>query len=137
MRRDGRIILSGTSVAVRRAGAKNKQCYHDRCIAATPSNFLLQESKYGLAGAKSPCYSRPEVGISTATKIQVLATERQAENERANLNNSSQRGESDETSSDCNHRDRRHCRHVGFRGVWSGKPAEQRICLVRIRHPCQ
>jgi hypothetical protein len=63
MHGDGRIILWGPSVAARRAGAKNKQFYHDRCIAATPSNFLLQESKYGFAGAKSLCYSRPEVAI--------------------------------------------------------------------------
>jgi len=63
MHGDRRIMLSGPSVAAGRAGAKNKQFYHDRCIAATPSKFLLQESKYGLAGAKSPCYSRPEVAI--------------------------------------------------------------------------
>jgi hypothetical protein len=63
MRRDGRIILSGRSVTVRRTGAKNKQFYHDRCIAATPANFLLQESKYGFAGAKSLCYSRPQVAV--------------------------------------------------------------------------
>jgi hypothetical protein len=56
-------MLSGPSVVANRAGAKNKQFYHDRCIAATPSNFLLQESKYGFAGPKSLCYSRPEVGI--------------------------------------------------------------------------
>jgi hypothetical protein len=67
-------MLSGPSVAARRASAKNKQFYHDRCIAATPSNFLLQESKYGFAGAKSLCYSRPEVGISMATKKPVLPT---------------------------------------------------------------
>jgi hypothetical protein len=63
MRGDGRIFLWGPSVAAGRAGAKNKQFYHDRCIAATPSNFLLQESKYGLAVAKSPCYSRLEVAV--------------------------------------------------------------------------
>jgi hypothetical protein len=63
MRRDGRLMLSGPSVATRRAGAENTQFYHDRCIVATPSNFLLQESKYGFAGLKSLCYSRLEVGI--------------------------------------------------------------------------
>jgi hypothetical protein len=64
MRRDGRVILTGPSVAARRADAENKQFYHDRCIAATTSNFLLQESKFGFAGPKSLCYSRQEVGIS-------------------------------------------------------------------------
>jgi hypothetical protein len=57
--------------AIRRCQTRrreNKQFYHDRCIAATPSNFLLQESKYGFAGAKSLCYSRPEVGIFNAYK---------------------------------------------------------------------
>src|SRR5207302_9269551 len=83
------------------------------------------QNPHAIVGWKSP--------FSTATKKHC----RQAENERAKLNNSSQRGERDENSSDCNHRDRRHCRHVGLRGVWPGKPAEQRICLVWIWHPCQ
>src|SRR5207237_2199346 len=73
MHEDRRIMLSGRSVAAGRASAKNKQFYHDRCIAATPSKFLLQESKYGLAGAKSPCYSQPEVAISNVKKP-MLAT---------------------------------------------------------------
>src|SRR2546421_5231676 len=63
MQGDCRIMLSGPSVAARRAGAKNKQFYHDRCIAATPSKFLLQESRFGLAPPKTPCYSQPEVAI--------------------------------------------------------------------------
>jgi hypothetical protein len=63
MHGDRRIVLSGPSVAAGRTDPKNKQFYHDRCIAATPSKFLLQESKYGLAGPKSPCYSRLEVAI--------------------------------------------------------------------------
>src|ERR1700686_1413756 len=68
MHGDRRIMLSGPSVAARRASAKNKQFYHDRCIAATPSKFLLQESKYGFAAPKSPCYSQPEAAIPNAEK---------------------------------------------------------------------
>src|SRR5205823_12159854 len=83
------------------------------------------QNPHAIVGWKSP--------FSTATKKHC----RQAENERANLNNSSQRGESDETSSDCNHRDRRDCRHAGLRGVWPGKPAKQRLRPVWLWHPCQ
>src|SRR5437660_10017801 len=101
MQGDCRIMLSGASVAARRAGAKNKQFYHDRCIAATPSNFLLQESKYGLAGAKSPCYSRLEVGIFSAYKkpaVKAANNTCKSENERATLNNSRLKNEIDATS---------------------------------------
>jgi hypothetical protein len=68
MRRDGRILLLGHPSLLHTQVRKNKQFYHDRCIAATPSNFLLQESKYGLASPKSPCYSRLEVAISRLLK---------------------------------------------------------------------
>jgi hypothetical protein len=43
---------------------ENNEFYHDRCIAATLSKFLLQESKFLLAPPKSLCYSRTQVGVS-------------------------------------------------------------------------
>jgi hypothetical protein len=65
---DGRLVLTGPSSNARRADTGNTQFYHDRCIAATTSNFLLHESKYGFAGAKSLCYIQLKSVFSTATK---------------------------------------------------------------------
>jgi hypothetical protein len=94
MHRDGRVVLTGPSAAVARADTENRQFYHDRCIAATTYNFLLRESKYGFAGPKSLCYIRQEVGIFDGHEkhrqhccVAESHHSRQAENERASLNN--------------------------------------------------
>jgi hypothetical protein len=51
--------------------AENDEFYHDRCIGATLSNFLLQKSKFALAAPKSLCYSQPEVGVFQRPQLQL------------------------------------------------------------------
>jgi hypothetical protein len=97
--------------------------------------FMLQESNTAWH-AKIPMRSRLEVAISTAAKNHcwqqvgnALATENavSTEGQRApnqmndKASTTQARGES-ETSSDCNHRDRRDRRHAGLHGVWQANP---------------
>src|SRR5208282_3385323 len=51
---------------------------------------------------------------------------------RISHDNFKQRGETDETSSDCNHSDRRGSSHAVVRSVWPGQSPEQRLCAVRL-----
>src|SRR5580693_6170421 len=102
-RRERKIVHFITTVVFARHYAT--YCCGNLCSANNPYAIVKRKARLALG--------RGRVAVSDQKK-------------RKPTNNLSLRGETDETSSDCNHSDRRGSCHAVVRSVWPSQPPEQR-----------